>query len=206
MDFNRELDALKHVSGQKSPHLMQLLTAFQHGDDFLLFFPLAQCSLKDCFKNGDHTGDLAYFKWTMEQLLGLAEGIHAIHGDAEKASTHLAVQPPTEDKIGYHHDLKPDNILLWRDSGLAAIPFSNLEKRHGRLQISDFGLGRFREAATGSVSFNVKGTPTYAAPESKTQRSQSRPYDIWSFACIVIETLVWLLEGPEGLDNFIDQR
>lgn len=85
-------------------------------------------------------------------------------------------------------------------------PYTDLEAEYGRLQISDFGLGKFREVSTGSVSINIKGTPTYAAPESTTQRTQSRPYDIWSFGCIVIETLTWLLEGRYGLKEFLEDR
>jgi serine/threonine protein kinase len=185
---------------------MQLITAFQHGDDFFLFFPLAECSLKACFANEDHTRDREFFVWMIGQLFGLAQGIHAIHGNAESGSTSLSPNPTNDEKIGYHHDLKPDNILLCKNGKHSMPPFSKTEQRYGRLQISDFGLGRFREAATGSVSVNVKGTPTYAAPESTTQRSQSRPYDIWSYGCIVIETLVWLLEGPQGLKSFISCR
>ena len=205
-DFNRELNALVHISGQGNKHLMQLHTAFQHGDEFFLLFPLAACSLKDCFNKQDHVGNEKYFRWMLGQLLGLAEGIRAIHGDTEPDSNFLTVPQETGQVLGYHHDLKPDNVLLRKDSENAETPFNELEMEFGRLQISDFGLGRFRDAATGSVSVNIKGTPTYAAPESVTHGSQSRPYDIWSYGCIVLEALVWLLEGPEGLNEFIDER
>jgi serine/threonine protein kinase len=199
--FDREFDALVHISEKKNPHLMQLLTAFQHGEDFFLLFPLADCNLKDCFGGREYVGDTQYFKWMLEQLVGLASGILAIH---EGNSSELAV--PGKEKIGYHHDLKPENILLCRRSRVGEPKFSAAEELFGRLQICDFGLGRFRDPATGSRSFHIKGTPAYAAPESKSEKHQSRPYDIWSFGCIVLEILIWLVKGRQGREAFLQSK
>lgn len=200
--FDREFDALVHISGKQNPHLMQLLTAFQHGEDFYLVFPLADCNLKDCFERESHVGDTQYFKWVLGQLVGLAKGILAIHEGT--TTSELAV--PGGPKIGYHHDLKPENILLSRWPREGEARFSEAERSFGRLQISDFGMGKFRDPATGSKSLNIKGTPTYAAPESQSEKQQSRPYDIWSFGCIILEILIWLIEGPQGRQDFLQSK
>jgi serine/threonine protein kinase len=197
-DFNRELQALLQISARDCPYLMQLLTAFQHGEDFYLVFPLADCSLANCFEKEDPTGNVAYFRWMVGQLAGLASGIHVIHGDASSSS--LAVPSRVSETLGYHHDLKPDNILLLKFR--EGMGFNEAETKYGRLQISDFGLGRFREATTGSKSYNIKGTLTYAAPESYAKGEQARPYDIWSFGCILLEILIWLLKGSHGHQEF----
>jgi serine/threonine protein kinase len=199
--FDREFDALVYISEKQHAHLMQLLTAFQYGRDFYLLFPLADCNLKACFESEQHVGETQYFKWMLEQLIGLASGILTIHN----GSTSELTVPGTE-KIGYHHDLKPENILLSRRPREGEPKFGAAEMDYGRLQICDFGLGRFRDPATGSKSFNIKGTPAYAAPESKSEKQQSRPYDIWSFGCIVLEILIWLVRGHQGRKEFLSSK
>jgi serine/threonine protein kinase len=206
-DFLRELNALEHISELRNVHLTTLLTAFSHGEDFFLIFPLAESNLSECFRRSSPPSDTSYFRWMVDQLVGLAAGIQAIHGDAETGA--LSISPSAENKrIGYHHDLKPENILLFRNENneLLERSYTNLEVKYGRLQISDFGLGRFREVKSGSVSTHIKGTPTYAAPESATEKTQSRPYDIWSFGCILLECLIWLLKGPDELKTFMEDR
>jgi serine/threonine protein kinase len=190
---------------------MQLVAALRHGDDFLEFFPLAECSLKKCFEQ-NYVRNKSYFTWMILQLVGLAEGLHAIHGDAKTKQSSATLGVPTrtpgkDEILGYHHDLKADNILLLKDSGrMGSAKLGPLEKQFGTLQISDFGLGRFRPASTGSVSVHVKGTQSYAAPEATQSGGQSRPYDIWTFGCMLIEISVWLLEGPDRLQQFINSR
>jgi len=48
------------------------------------------------------------------------------------------------------------------------------------------------------------GTEVYEPPEAVIQRlaPRSRLYDIWSFGCIMLEFVIWLLYGQKGLDEF----
>jgi serine/threonine protein kinase len=34
----------------------------------------------------------------------------------------------------------------------------------------------------------------------------SRAYDIWSLGCVFLEFIIWLLDGPQGLEKFADDR
>jgi serine/threonine protein kinase len=177
---------------------MPLLTAFQHGEDFYLLFPLADCNLNACLKEKKDVDETEYFTWMVGQFVGLADAICAIHNGNTSG---LAV--PGQDLIGYHHDLKPENILVCRKHREGEETFTDEEQKFGRLKISDFGMGRFRDVATGSKTSNIKGTPAYAAPESRLESSQSRPYDIWSYGCILLEIIIWLVYGPQGRRDFV---
>lgn len=96
-----------------------------------------------------------------------------------------------------HGDLKPENILMFSQSGSNAI-----------LQIADLGLAAFHiEAHTNMrVASGVgSGTSRYKPPEMETMSptvSRGRAYDIWSMGCILLEFLVWLTSGYDGLRKF----
>ena len=100
--------------------------------------------------------------------------------------------------VGFHFDLKPANILI---------------TDKGELKITDFGLSMIKRVAAGSSSYGIfrGGAPKYQPPEVSPLFNQAdnvqysalancepeitkNSYDIWSFACILVETLIYLLE------------
>ncbi len=107
---------------------------------------------------------------------------------------------PNEERFGRHGDLKPENIL-W---------FNDLEgvDNAGILQIADLGLGRFHrlESRSKQNPRTITGSPTYVPPELALETNISRAYDIWSLGCIFLEFITWLVEGPVGLDSFVEAR
>ncbi|KAG8162572.1 hypothetical protein KVR01_008337 [Diaporthe batatas] len=100
---------------------------------------------------------------------------------------------------GRHGDIKPENILWFKD-----------DKSHpgfGILKLSDFGLTTFHRAWTTAVNVEeVRVTHTYSAPEQQTEETLSRPFDVWSLGCIMLEFVTWILLGSEGLTKFEDKR
>ncbi|KAJ4258533.1 hypothetical protein NW757_003101 [Fusarium falciforme] len=101
-----------------------------------------------------------------------------------------------------HGDLKPDNILLFKD---AASPWL------GTLKIADLGLAKQHEFATSQrvdPTRQVYSTSQYEAPEvvTKPLDPRSRLYDIWSMGCIILEFVIWLLYGHAGLRNFYNEK
>ncbi|RSL95715.1 hypothetical protein CDV31_013773 [Fusarium ambrosium] len=170
----------------------------------------------------------------LEQLHGLAEALSMLHNRANDKHRHrdpsgplsraeiilespslnvpkvkLQVDSEDSDNTGEEHwrhgDLKPDNILLFKD---AISPWL------GTLKIADLGLAKQHAFATpqrGDLTFDygrqtrlMYSTSQYVAPEVviRPYEPRSRLYDIWSMGCIIFEFLIWLLYGYPGLQNF----
>lgn len=209
-------------------HMIKLLATYEHDDQFHLLFPLARCNLRDyMLKDAQSRRSKEFIFWFLEQVEGLAGAIHLIHEEGsptikpEKATNLL--QPNASLQIpkarpqgtGYHHDIKPENILHFDELDREIPPL-------GVYQIADFGVGKFHEflPKTGEISRGTthpRGTVTYAAPESRIPSPEagnaekgklhvSRPYDVWSFGCVVMEMLVWLVLGKQEWADFEHNR
>ncbi|KAH7164889.1 hypothetical protein DER46DRAFT_626640 [Fusarium sp. MPI-SDFR-AT-0072] len=73
----------------------------------------------------------------------------------------------------------------------------------------DFGLTKFHRERSRSFTknTNVGYTYTYAPPEIDIEAEfMSRSSDIWSFGCVLLEMVCWLLEGWELSEAFADAR
>ncbi|KAI1298562.1 heterokaryon incompatibility protein-domain-containing protein [Xylaria venustula] len=98
-----------------------------------------------------------------------------------------------------HGDIKPENILIFKDSTWL-----------GTLKIADLGLAKQHQFAT---EFRHQATSTkhstlhYQAPEAvtNTKEPRSRRYDVWSMGCIILEFIIWFLYGSEGLRKFYEE-
>ncbi|KAK5631516.1 hypothetical protein RRF57_007230 [Xylaria bambusicola] len=95
-----------------------------------------------------------------------------------------------------HGDIKPENILVFKD--LTWI---------GTLKIADLGLAKQHQFATEfrqQVTSTKHTTLHYEAPEAITNMKEprSRRYDVWSMGCIILESIIWLLYGSKGLNEF----
>ena len=96
----------------------------------------------------------------------------------------------TFDGVGYHHDLRPANVLVSGDTFLLA----------------DFGVGRIRDPEDGSVTRFKVFAGDYAAPECMdeefTRLNVGRAVDAWAFGCLLCEVLTYAYLGVDELKNF----
>ena len=123
----------------------------------------------------------------LEGMYGLADALSNIH----KFS--FEDQAMTIGKIGYHHDLRPDNILV----------------RGTTFLIADFGLSKLKPDNETSKSRLRGGHDDYLSPESFnsedwTNGSVGRALDVWAFGCIVTEILTVI--GRRNVKEFRDAR
>lgn len=142
------------------------------------------------------------------QWLGLANGLLAIHHCPPDEDGELS-NGETNDGFGSqlvngrHGDMKPENILWFQlhnaeDQELPA---------NGKFVISDFGLTGFHRFETGVVGpRGIAPSPTYRAPEYDVSADISQSYDIWTLGCVLLEFIVWYLQGYAAFDQFSIDR
>ncbi|KAH7020515.1 heterokaryon incompatibility protein [Ilyonectria destructans] len=171
-------------SQYKSQHLIKPIAAYEiiDGDRFLVF-PWADGGDLGCYWNDHAQGALKQddVRWVLGEFVGLFKALAELHESNCR-----------------HGDLKPDNILWFKNEGPG-----------GRLQIADLGLATFhrlntqQRKAVAVQTTTASGTKRYEPPEEDQRRENKDPrpraYDIWSMGCTLLELLVWLVYGGEGL-------
>ncbi|KAG5780324.1 hypothetical protein H9Q73_006033 [Fusarium xylarioides] len=186
-EYDNEVEGLQRFNGVPHRHIIQLLATFELHDRYHMMFPWASCNLYEFWESDpfSETGnrDLDVIRWMSTQTLGLLAALDAIHN------------PKGVQFYGRHGDIKPENIL-W---------FEMDDEPHGLLVLADFGLTKFHRERSRSwtKNINVGYTATYAPPEIDIKGGvMSRSSDIWSFGCVLLEMVCWLLGGWELCEAF----
>lgn len=190
-EYELELRNLSELKLIKHPNIIELLGSYTYRDKHNLIFPLARGgNLANLFKSARPPA----FQSDQNIILalsGLCSAVHATHNLFSKDNMLT--------RIGCHHDLKPQNVLVDDATFLLA----------------DFGLSRFKELTEGSATSYKSVGGYYIAPEcedisasDETKRRQiiGRSSDIWSLGCIMMETLVYMKSGAAGVQRFEDER
>ncbi|KAI0000238.1 hypothetical protein F4779DRAFT_150097 [Xylariaceae sp. FL0662B] len=204
--YEDEVRVLERFSGSQKghDHLIRLLMAFQHGKQYYLVFPLAQGNLVDLWSQAQRSPtSLQQSRWVIKQCLGMADGLKKIHRNFswfKNRNTDGNGLLDVDKNRGRHGDIKPENILCFRNPG----------EDDSRLVISDFGLTRFHSAnSVSNVPPDKVGglSRTYRPPEFDMKSSISQAYDMWSLGCLYLEFISWFLLGyDETRDKFNQAR
>jgi len=147
-------------------------------------------------------------------MAGIASGLAHIHNfrltspqppfvarrDRNSEATTMLQVRDSEKPFGRHGDIKPENILFFRQ-------MEGINDAQGVLQVADFGLGRFhgRDSRSSLPPTGIL-TSKYEPPEVKISKPVSRAYDIWSLGCLYLEFITWLLQGNEQIEMFAEVR
>jgi serine/threonine protein kinase len=182
----RNLSVLKRL---KHPNVVELLGAYTYGGKHNLIFPFAQGgSLADLMKD-PRPSSFRRDEDILIALAGLCSAVCTVHEQLSDDRTLLG--------IGCHHDLKPANVLV----------------DNSRFLLADFGLSRFKDSSEDSQTCYKSVVGSCVAPECEnfnnlqdTKARIGRSSDIWSLGCIILETWVYMKEGPEGVTGFSEER
>ncbi|KAI0439518.1 kinase-like domain-containing protein [Xylaria telfairii] len=212
--FETEFNNLKKVKTRK--HLLPVHAAYVCGTQYSFIFPWAHGgSLEDLWKKeprslvSDPERDFhVLVKWIAGQLSGLTGdfGLKFLHGVEHPESSGNLVVPGAK-PFGIHGDIKPSNILYFKQDSNN----DHLNAAKDLLKISDFGLTGFHSKTTRSrLPATGPHSPTYRSPEwgrdGMDEAFLSRKYDIWSLGCVFLEFLTWVINGPEALKGFNEDR
>ncbi|QDS78034.1 hypothetical protein FKW77_003054 [Venturia effusa] len=213
-DWRNELLALKGFTVIGDKHIVKGIGAVKQQGKYYLFMEWADGGTLEGFwkdnPNPNHSLSGQKVKEIILQFHGLAHALNSMHNyRPRKEETVETIPGPDipqidapdqsiEDRSWRHGDLKPSNILR----------IKNGSSWLGQLKIGDLGRAREHNQATGERAVGTKevfGSWRYEAPETWTSLAsapRSRIYDIWSFACIILDSIVWMVHGNEKLNEF----
>lgn len=170
-------------------HLIPLLASCQRGSTYYFLFPWADGgTLRDFWEEHDSKPRTPrLIRWALEQVLGLVDGIRALHNHNIR-----------------HGDIKPQNILVFEKSKGAS---------SSTLVLADMGVSKFHKEATDlrkSATLTPESTVSYEAPEADEDQRNNKPrprrYDMWSAGCMFLEFTVWLVYNCTAVNGFHKQR
>lgn len=182
----RALEILGHLS---HPNILEFYCSYTIDGVHNLLFPLADMNIQQWMQLERKESPLSIASNVVVELRGLASALDSLHNFIYKS-----VEADLE-MIGYHHDLKPANILI----------------KNNKFLIADFGLSRIKSKEQLSSTRWKGGTETYGAPECADYETLKRlrigrGADIWSFGCILCEIAVYMHQGPSGVSAFAERR
>lgn len=223
--FNNEryiLDRLTLLN--QSPHVVKLLATFEtvgqnapnkyhfifEAADGTILTLWESKSLWARIKAMSPAQRIGVARWVARQCQGLAEGLAHFHKFPKLQGD------PNPRTNGMHGDIKPDNILWYKDwipgnSGPLSVPTMENpdlsdEDDLGILQLADFGLSSFHSTGTvHDITFS-SDTLDYTAPETECWLGHPPPSDVWQLGCLFLDFVTWLVRGPEGYKRFRDWR
>ncbi|ERF72822.1 hypothetical protein EPUS_04257 [Endocarpon pusillum Z07020] len=171
-EFKNEAEVLKELSKQRHKHIVPHFASWSQDGQFSMLFPFADGNLREYWSRPPQRPEVnaQFVTWMLAQFCGLADAVRRIHMMG-----------------GYHHDIKPENILYFSD-GVSELP---------TLKIADFGSAKIMQVRSGGLLESYlrigcsHGTPAYEAPDFFINKGTSSPYDIWTLGCVFLETLLW---------------
>jgi serine/threonine protein kinase len=215
IEFLKERTILQEIEPKNHSHLIKLLATYRQKGKYHLVFPYADANLRKYWEDRPLPNfDKATVLWSLKQMTGIANALVLVHnfsvvhklnvdgpGQVRVQDDGNLKVGPGEEVFGRHGDIKPENILWFKQS-------CETDDVDGILKVADFGLGRFhgRESRSKVNPDTVLSSPTYEPPECKLRRPVSRAYDIWSLGCLYLEFITWILVGSAEIIGFSEFR
>ncbi|KAI1739195.1 kinase-like domain-containing protein [Xylaria scruposa] len=184
--WTKDVGALKTISSSHEKHIVRFMTAFTRGwtptRSYYMIFEWADGgSLEDLFiqwPNPELNETLT--KQTVTQLIGLFDALQAIH-----------------DREIRHGDLKPKNGMY------SILRFGPTDDNiFGTLKIGDWGMSRVHDMNKVPRKPKAKYDASLYEPSEVRIGVISYQDDVWSMGCIILEIVIWLLDGYDEVKKF----
>ncbi|KAF3059824.1 Cyclin-dependent kinase 3 [Daldinia childiae] len=183
-----EIHILSQLRLVKHPSIVRLITSYVYRGTYNLIFERAECDLEALLRSPSRTVALATDDSFYQALQGLCSAVASFH--------HVTSVEYGLELKGYHHDLKPQNILV-----------------HGtRFLLSDFGLSSLKSMSANSKTLSRDVQGFYIPPESGViydgfeRKKVGQPSDIWALGCILAVVVTYMVKGSEGVAQFEQKR
>lgn len=198
-------------------NIVESFGSFHIGIKYSLFMELAVCDLR-AYMSEVHPAKLEANSDKADVIRcaeGLAAGLHFLHNEMRA--------PNMERLVCYHMDLKPCNILVFKEAHNGTDEYI--------WKISDFGMARIKirhqdQTAERERNFNGlfvqrptihdpslsgtlnrRGEGSYLSPESiSNARKMNTSSDVWSLGCVLSVVFAYLEDGWDGVACYQQER
>ncbi|KAJ2998725.1 hypothetical protein NUW58_g234 [Xylaria curta] len=189
-DYNREVRCLRLLNQLQHPNIIPLWGAYTYQGENNFLFPYIGMDLGRFLLSQERHQDFQWDFTFYSALAGLASALsktHCLRLDQAKHDVDF-------EAIGYHHDLRPPNVLVCADNFILA----------------DFGMGCLKGMDELSHTPYKPISGDYIAPEctdmQETPQIINRKIDVWAFGCLMAEVITFILKGADGVQEFRSRR
>lgn len=185
-----EIECLELYHSLQHANIIPFLGSYTLGDQHFLLFPFYPMDLNTFMRQEVPFGEFGDMSIFTAALVGLASALQSVH----ELNRRCNLTPAFLTTYGYHHDIRPANILVTEKSFVLA----------------DFGLARPTLPDQECSTIWIKNIGHYVAPECMTPELKpqqvGRSYDIWAFGCLLTELATYMEQGANGVSEFRSQR
>ncbi|KAI0415692.1 hypothetical protein F5X98DRAFT_388586 [Xylaria grammica] len=189
-DFNREVRCLRLLNQLQHSNIIPLWGSYAYRDEHNFLFPYIGMDLGKFLLAKSRHQDFQWDFTFYSALAGLASALSKTH----RLLLDQAHHDVDFEAIGYHHDLRPPNVLVCADTFILA----------------DFGLGSLKRVDELSHTQYKSISGDYIAPEctdmQEIPQSVNRAIDVWAFGCLIAEVVTYLLKGVDAVEEFRRKR
>ncbi|KAI1123895.1 hypothetical protein F5Y10DRAFT_285564 [Nemania abortiva] len=186
LDFENEKSCLLLLNRLQHSNIILLLGSYTLDDVHYFLFPSLDMDVNKFLTLEKRHGIFSLDTTFYSALRGLCSALSHTHSLRLKQEEHGV----DFDAIGYHHDIRPANILANRKTFVLA----------------DFGLGKVKDAQEQSLTHWVPTTGDYLAPEcmddNRDPQDVTRAIDVWAVACLIAVLATYIHNGPKGVEDF----
>ncbi|KAI1127757.1 kinase-like protein [Nemania abortiva] len=185
-ELNNEKMFLRLLNQLQHPNIIRLLGSYTHREEHYFLFPCVDMDLKHFFQKHERFG---MFRWDFtfySALRGLSNALSNAHSLRLNQEAHGI----DFEAIGYHHDIRPPNILVSKETFLLA----------------DFGLGNLKPTDAQSQTPLKSEMGDWIAPECIDNNQVTRAIDVWAFGCLTAEVASYMQKGAPGVEQFSQKR